>query len=157
MNKPLTRRLFGKAMAALPLAVQNAAATAAPALAQAELAGQMATAGVSMAYPSAPPAYGSYLLSNPRIWAMWKAGLAPEWVLNEIDNEIRKRSRHIDPDIVTMKSISLAAKVRMNHGKICAKITSHMERTSLLDQARRAFWEEENRREQAGKSPHTKP
>lgn len=145
MNKPLSRRLFGKAMAAMPMAAQQAAKTLAVDSAATAAAGQMAMAGANMATSAGPPMFGSYILNNPRVWALWKSGIAPEWVHREIDNEIRERSRTIDPDIWGMKSISANAKLRMNHGRLRASITESIEKTTMLTQAARAFWNEEDK------------
>lgn len=145
MNKPLSRRLFGKAMAALPMAAQEAAKTLAIDAAAANAAGQLAAAGVNVMAGAIPMPYGlSYALQDPALMALWKAGMAPEWLLDDIDRQIDDRGRYLSHDVAALRSVSPVAKAAINRRRQRDEVMSKLEKQSLLDAARHAFWQKKN-------------
>lgn len=141
MNKPLSRRLFGKAMAALPMAAQEAAKTLALDAGAAKAAQQLAAAGVNVLSGVAPTLYGpAFALQDPSIMALWRAGLAPEWLIEDIDRSIEDRARYLTPDVASLRSVSPTAKVAINHRRVRDAYVSSMERRTMIDMARDAFY-----------------
>lgn len=145
MNKPLSRRLFAKAMAALPMAAQEAAKTLAIDAAAIKAAGEMAAAGVSVAGGAVPMPYGfGYALQDPAMMALWKAGLAPEWLLDDIDSQINEYGRNLSSDVVALRSVSAGAKIAINQRRLREQFVRQIERKSLIDAARDAFWKKKH-------------
>lgn len=141
MNKPLSRRLFGKAMAALPMAAQEAAKTLALDAAAANTAGELAAAGVNVATGSMPMPYGiGYALQDPTIMALFKSGLTPDWVLDDIDRQLDERGRYLSTDVASLRSVSASSKVLINKRRQRDEFMRTLERRTLIDAARDAFW-----------------
>lgn len=141
MNKPLSRRLFGKAMAALPMAAQEAAKTLAIDAAAANVAGQLAAAGVNTMSGAIPAPYGiGAALQDPSMMALWKAGMAPEWLLEDIDRQIDDRGRYLSHDVAALRSVSPSAKAIINKRRQREEVMRTLEQRSLMDAARDAFW-----------------
>lgn len=141
MNKPLSRRLFGKAMAALPIAAQEAAKTLALDAGAAKAAQQLAAAGVNTLSGAVPLPYGiGYALQDPTLMALFKSGLTPDWVLDDIDRQLDERGRYLSTDVASLRSVSASSKVLINKRRQREEFMRTLERRTLIDAARDAFW-----------------
>lgn len=140
MNKPLSRRLFGRVAATLPLAAQQAAKSLAIDAAAAKVVGDMAVAGVQLANGVAPMPYGGYVLRDPAMMALWKSGLAPEWLVDDIDQSINDAGRFLTTDVAALRSVSLSAKIDINVRRQRQRYMEKIERQSVLAAARDAYW-----------------
>ena len=128
--KPLTRRMFAKIAAAAPVA----ASTVAP-----SRAAQMAMAGANINATPAPPfAYSP--LANVKLMGLWKAGLAPEWLKDDLRSQAREAHRYVHPDLVSMRSISLTSMMRINRERAERKFFDEAESNMMLNIARQTFW-----------------
>ena len=136
----VSRRMFLKAMPAAPAALQSAAAD----VVQAQAAqGAMALAGMA---PSAPAPYWGlgYLLENPSIWALHKAGMLPDWVRREVEFEISDRALRLSPDVVALRSVSLGAKYEIQRRRMERAMWSDLDARQASAMARRAFFDNQH-------------
>lgn len=136
MSKPLSRRLFMRTAAVAPVMAREAATAA---LAQQE-ATAIAATGLSQAFAQSPMPFGMHIMANPKLLALWKAGLLPDWARQDLDYGIGERARYLDTDVQALRSVSLSAKKAINHRRIEQRAYAEMERSALIDMARRAFW-----------------
>lgn len=135
-DRSISRRLFGKLAAAAPMA------GVVPAPSQATI---MSASGVAL-QRIAPSPMGIYALSHPKLSALWMSGIAPEWVRRDVDREIADRARYLDPDIAGMRSISVSAKVAMNHRRMRERALAEIDVDSAINAARQLFWDTEGNR-----------
>lgn len=65
----------------------------------------------------------------------------PEWKREDLRDDA-KRSRTLDPDIATMRSVSLGAKMRMQWDRNYELLVERAHRSHELERAKRLFFEE---------------
>lgn len=98
----------------------------------------MAPAGAIVGQPAI--GYGVHALSDPRLLALWKSGLAPEWLRRQIDDQIKEMTRYLSPDVMALRSVSVGALFRINHRRMTAMAINAIEERAGMDMARRAFF-----------------
>lgn len=136
MSKPLSRRLFIRSAAAAPVMAREVASAA---LASQEAAAVAAT-GLSQAFAQSPMPFGMHIMATPKLLALWKAGLLPDWARQDLVHGIAERARYLDTDVQALRSVSLSAKKVINHRRVEQRAYAEMERSAFIDMARRAFW-----------------
>jgi hypothetical protein len=140
----MPRRAFLKAMAVAPVAAQSGAVKAL--IAKVEAATAMTAAGVQVGMP-AMGGYGAHLLGNKGLYAAFKMGLLPGWARSEIEQHVRdQHSRQLSPDLAALRSVSLAAKCRMQTDRAINLFWKQADDFHVHSVARDAFWAQpENR------------
>lgn len=120
---------------------------AAPAVGQ-QAAEQLAGVGVTDAMAAAsgvaqPPAatyFGPAGNANMQLVAALKTGLIPDWFLRQSRNDAHARARLLDPDLATMRSLSLVAKVAIQAERNLARKLERMEGDALAEMAQAKFF-----------------
>ena len=79
-------------------------------------------------------------MRDPLMLQAWKMGMAPDWVMQDIDHAINDLSRFLSPDVAALKSMSLSAKVHVNRRRAREEYVAKIERQTLIDMAREAYW-----------------
>lgn len=125
MSKPITRRLFGKLAALSPAAAAQASQQA------------MADVGASVVGPAVymggPPAVGlSMGQHGAQMLALHKAGMLPDWAIRMAKRETSARARVLSPDLASMRSVSLSAKIRIQADRYHHADIANFE-TEMLD------------------------
>ena len=142
MTKPLSRRSFLRAAAAAPVAAKSGALQALTAAVENGLT--LAQAGVAIA-PDIPTSWGIHALSNKKLYALFKMGMLPEWVRQDVDeNILQNTGGRLSPDVAALRSVSLSAKFCIQRQRHRARIWNDVDRFHINEVARRAFWDEEN-------------
>lgn len=111
-----TRRGMLGWLASTPMAAKEAVSSAATFVSAATEAAAVAkTVGLSGIGLSSSSLGGPYLgpLDRPETIALFKSGLAPEWMKREVDNIAADRSRQLDPDVAGLRSMSISARYRL--------------------------------------------
>lgn len=134
----LNRRKFFGVAAASPLAAKEQAARLAEA-AQMEAAG-MSVFGDSL-YAGAPvPAFDEERMDMRTLWDAIRDMGMPEWKQDDLWVDA-KRSRTIDPDIMSMRSLSLNAKLRMQWQRNYDELVRRAYEQQKMERLRRKFFE----------------
>jgi hypothetical protein len=136
----LSRRNFLRALPAAPSAAKAIAKAAVAEAAVATGAAEMAAAGVNVSSFAGAAHYGHHLLSDPKMYALHKAGLLPDWVKREIANEIKAEARTLSTNIASLQSVSLSAKVAINERELERKFWSKIDAFHVLNAQRSAYW-----------------
>lgn len=132
----LNRRGFLRALPAAPIAAKAAAVEATK---DAVVLQQLAQAGMGVAPGMAMP-WGVRSLIDPKMYALHKAGLLPEWTKNEVQQSVKDQARMLAPDVVALKSVSLSAKYRINVERMERSVWSGVDEWYLMEHARQQFW-----------------
>lgn len=143
MSKPqrLTRRGFIAAAAAAPVALKaGATQTLAAQVEQAVTAG-LAQAGIGVA-KAAPHGWALHsLVSNPTLMGLYKAGLLPDWLSEEIERSaIHEAAGRMDPSVACLRSVSLTAKFRMQNEYAVRRMWSMVDSVYARQLARAQFY-----------------
>jgi len=127
VNKPLARRAFLKAMAAAPLAADEAAASDAFKLTGANI-GPMPAFGI-----------GGPDASLTKLLALYKTGMLPDWFVRRQRQEGQWNGR-IEPDVACLRSVALSAKFRIQEDRSFQRRMANFERETLDALACQTFW-----------------
>ena len=142
MSKPIPRRSFLKGMAVAPVAAKTGAIKAL--MAKVEQAAALTSAGVSIGLAQVAP-WGTGILGNKAMYAAYKMGVLPDWAETEISSHIRNESGwRLSPDIASLRSVSLAAKVRIQENRATRRFWSSVDRHHAHSIARETFWQNDS-------------
>ena len=129
MNKPLTRRLFMKAMSALPVAVRGTSETF------------MEPTSLTSVGMDLQPVAGYSTFCNQALLGLANAGALPGWAKRDMIQEAAVRSYRLPPDIAALRSVSVAGKCAINRRRQEAQIMKDAA-TIVADRiARQLFYE----------------
>lgn len=137
MNKPLARRAFMKLAAAAPAAFQAGVANQEKALAD-------VGAYIGPSVPGTGSGWGYGLLTDKKIFALYQAGLLPEWARKEIEADARERhGARISPNVAALRSVSVAGKFAIQQQRTLDLLWNGAGDFHARQLARRAFFERE--------------
>lgn len=143
-----SRRKFLSLLAAGPFAAKEAissAATSGAAVIAANGVGETAALAHLTAGIPAPPMFGARVLENANILTLYKSGLAPDWVIQQVEDSVASDALRIDPDIAGLRSMSLAARMRLQRDRSRKKIVEFSVREAINAPIRDAFFGRKNR------------
>lgn len=136
--KPLSRRLFMRAVPAAAIAAQEAVA---------HTAMQQVGTHVSLAAAlpkgiDGAPYQLHQIIGNPALLAMHRTVGLPSFILEDIGQEFNRRSYGLHPDVASLKSVSLSAKCVINARRMERDLFAAIEPMVLRRQAREAFFKQ---------------
>ena len=137
-NRPLSRRNFLRAAAAAPIAIKAGGAKAVIAkLAESDV---LQKTGVLIA-PDVPVASGiGMIVRNKTLFAMWKAGILPQWARDDVEHEISYfEGSRLSPDVAALRSVSTSAKFRIHSDRVRKRTWGQLDRQHLNAIARDVF------------------
>lgn len=138
-----SRRNFLGLLASGPFAAKEAissAATSGTAVAVANgIAEGVGLAGISASIP-APPIWGVGVLQNANLLALYRSGIAPDWVVQQVEDSVAADSMRMDPDIAGLKSMSLSARMRLQRDRSRRKLVEFSMREMVNAPLRQAFF-----------------
>ena len=131
----LNRRGFLGAAAVSPLTAKEAAKKAIEQM-------EMEASGIGL-YSDSMSTYISTSTPEPPMRSLWEAihelGI-PEWKKEDLWDDAR-RSRTLDPDIASMRSMSLAAKMQMQWQRNYDLLVKRSKRQTQLERMKQTFFE----------------
>lgn len=142
-NPNTTRRRFFGFLAAIPVGVKTAAneALASKAVADAGTLAEFSGANVNSGV--APQAIRLWSLGDPKLIALAKANMLPEWALKEVEETALHHTRlGLDVDIAALRSVSPAAKIHINVARNVKRGIASVYEVSMFNMARSAFFGE---------------
>jgi len=138
-----SRRSFLGLLASGPFAAKEAISSAATSSAAAVAANGITEgaglAGLSAAIP-APPAWGAGVLQNDNFLALYRAGIAPDWVVQQVEDSVASDAMRMDPDIAGLRSMSLSARMRLQKDRSRRKLIEFSLREMVNAHLRQAFF-----------------
>jgi len=96
----------------------------------------------------ATPGNARWLIaSNPKLLALFKAGLLPDWVKADMRDTLRESTRYLTTDVAALRSVSLSGKVFINHARAERAFEVDLINSLARDAMRHAFYNQHDERQ----------